>query len=75
MIWIAAIAWTAAASLAAALRRGFVHGDWSAFNGRGRRHTWLPDSRSERFDWDTRPGRFAWMRIRENRERLPRDGT
>ena len=69
-IWIAAIAWTVPASLAAALRCGFVHGDRSAFNRRGRRHKWLPDSRAERFDWDTRSGRYAWMRTRGNRRRL-----
>lgn len=73
-IWIAAIAWTALASLAAALRCGFVHGDWSAFNARDCRHDWPPDTRAERFDWDTRTGRYAWMRIREDRERLLQDG-
>ena len=31
--WIAAIAWTVLASLAAALWRGFRHRDWSAFRG------------------------------------------
>ena len=69
-IWIAAIAWTVLASLAAALRHGLVHGDWSAFSARGRRHAWLPDTRAESFDWGTRTGRFAYMRIREDRERL-----
>ncbi len=31
-LWMAAIAWTVVASLAAALWRGFHHGDWSAFS-------------------------------------------
>ena len=31
--WIAAVVWTALASLAAALWRGFCHRDWSAFRG------------------------------------------
>ncbi len=71
--WSVAIAWTALASLAAALRRGIVDGDWSAFDDRWRRHSWLRDSRSERFDWDTRTGAFAYMRIREDRQRLLED--
>lgn len=63
--WLVAVAWTAAASLACALRRGIADGDWSAFRGYE-----LPDSRGERFDWETRTGEWAWMRIREDRERL-----
>ena len=77
-VWLIAVAWTATASLAAALRRGLVHSDWSAFNGRGkrhacRRHECPPDTDAEGFDWDTRTGAFAYMRIREDRERLLED--
>ena len=73
LVWLIAIAWTAIASLASALRCGIVDRDWSAFDGRGRRHACLPDTRAERFDWDTRTGAFAYMRIREDRERLLED--
>ena len=69
-MWLVAVAWTAAASLACALRRGIADGDWSAFRGYERRHECLPGSRGERFDWETRTGEWAWMRIREDRERL-----
>ena len=70
-VWLVAVAWTAAASLAAALRCGFVDRDWSAFHGgRAGRHACPPDTSGENFDWDTRTGAFAYMRIREDRERL-----
>ena len=55
-LWLAAIAWTVLASLAGALRRGLRHRDWSAFHGLE-----LADGEDERFDWDTRTGRYAWM--------------
>ena len=74
-IWIAAIAWTVLASLAAALRCGLVHGDRSAFNARDCRHDWPPDTRAERFDWLTRTGAFAYMRIQEDRGRLLDDDS
>ena len=72
-VWLVAVAWTALASLAAALRCGFLHGDWSAFRGDGD----VPDTRAEGFDWNTRTGAFAHMRIRDDRERLldDRPGT
>ena len=63
-LWMAAIAWTVLASLAGALRRGFRHRDWSAF----RRHE-FPDN-GELIDWTTRTGRYAYLRIREENERL-----
>ena len=77
-VWMIAVAWTAIASLAAALRYGLVHGDRSAFGGRGqrhacRRHKCPPDTDAEGFDWNTRTGAFAYMRIREDRERLLED--
>ena len=66
-LWLAAILWTVPSSLALALRRGFVHRDWSAF-----RDYELPDGREENFDWDTRSGEYAWMRVAEEHERLMR---
>ena len=70
-VWLVAVAWTALASLAAALRSGFVDRHWSAFRGgHGRRHECPPDTRSESFDWNTRTGAFAHLRIRDDRERL-----
>ena len=75
-VWLVAVVWTALAGLAAALWRGLVHGDWSAFrggSGRGHgcpRHACPPDTRAEGFDWDTRTGAFAYMRIHDDRERL-----
>jgi len=68
LVWAAALAWTGAASLACALRRGIAQGDWSAFTGYE-----LPDGSGERLDWDTRTGVYAYMRIREDRERLLED--
>ena len=77
-LWLIAVAWTAVASLAAALRRGLVHGDRSAFGSRGRRHECRrhacpPDTGAEGFDWNTRTGAFAYVRIAEDRERLLED--
>ena len=64
-LWLAAVLWTVPASLA--LRRGFVHRDWSAFGDYE-----LPDGREENFDWDTRSGEYAWMRVAGEHERLMR---
>ena len=63
--WLAAILWTVPSSLALALRRGFRHGDWSAF----RRHT-LSDGRDERMDWASKTGRYAYLRVAEEHRRL-----
>ena len=73
LVWLIAVAWTALASIAAAIRSGIVDGDRSAFDGCGRRHTCPPDTRAEGFDWDTRTGQFAYMRVQEDRERLLED--
>ena len=54
--WIVAIAWTAFASFAAALWRGFRHRDWSAFRGYD-----LPDDREDEIDWSTRTRTYAWL--------------
>ena len=75
-VWLVAVIWTALASLAAALRSGLLHGDWSAFRGgcgprqACRRHECPPDTRAESFDWNTRTGAFAHMRIRDDRDSL-----
>ena len=68
ILWLAAIAWTAAASLALALRRGLRHGDWSAFRRRR-----LPDGRDERIDAATESGQYAHLSVAEEHDRLMRD--
>lgn len=62
LLWAAALAWTALASLAGALRQGLRHRDWSAF----RRHE-LPDGCDEALDMDTRTGSYAYLRDWEDR--------
>ena len=66
-LWMAAIAWAVAAAVAAALWQGFRHRDWSAF----RRHR-LRDGSGEDFDWGTKTGRYAHLRIADEHERLMR---
>ena len=66
-LWMAAIAWTAVAALAAALWQGVRRRDWSAF-----RRTRLPDGSRDTFDWSTRTGAYAYLRIQEEHERLMR---
>ena len=56
-VWFWAAVWTVLAALACALRQGFRHGDWSAFDGYE-----LPEDYGERFDWSTKTGRYAWLR-------------
>ena len=53
-LWMAAIAWTVAASLAGALWRGFRHRDWSAFSDYE-----LPEGDDERDEW-TRADPDSW---------------
>ena len=65
--WLAAVVWAVLSSLALALRRGFRHRDWTAF----RRHR-FPDN-GELVDWTTRTGRYAYLRIQEEHERLMRN--
>ena len=65
-LWLAAVLWTVPSSLALALRRGFIHRDWSAF-----RDYELPDN-TDTIDWSTKTGRYAYMRIAEENERLTR---
>ena len=66
-LWMAAILWTVPSSLALALRSGFVHRDWSAF-----RDCELPDGSGDTFDFGTRTGSYAYLRIAEEHERLMR---
>ena len=65
-LWLAAIAWAVVSSLALALRRGIRNRDWSAFRGNE-----FPDN-SDHFDWSTKTGRYAYLRIAEEHQRLMR---
>ena len=65
--WLAACVWAFLSSLALALRSGIRDGDWSAFRGYE-----LPDGSGENFDFGTRTGSYAWLRIQEEHERLMR---
>ncbi len=66
-LWMAAIAWTFAASLAGALWRGFHHHDWSAFSDYE-----LPEDDGELDEWLSRTGRYSSLRDME--EDLLHDG-
>ncbi len=60
-LWIAAIAWTFAASLAGALWRGFRHHDWSAFSGYE-----LPEDDGELHEFAFKTGRYSWLHDMED---------
>ena len=60
-LWIAAIGWTFAASLAGALWRGFRHRDWSAFS----RYE-LPEDDGELHEFTFKTGRYSWLREMED---------
>lgn len=66
--WLASVVWMFAASLVQALWRGLRHRDWSAFAC----GAFPPDD--ERFDFETRSGRYAYRRIQARNEALLRDG-
>ena len=68
-VWAFALAWTVVASLGQALWLGFRKGDWSCF-----RAPCEDRSRQENFDWATKSGAFAWMRVRDRHQDLMRDG-
>ena len=55
-LWALAIAWTVIASLAAALRRGFRHGDRSAFHDYR-----LPENDGDIDEWVSRTGRYQYL--------------
>jgi len=59
-LWMAAIVWTVAASLAGALWRGFRHGDWSAFHAYE-----LPPDDDDLHEWTLRTGRYSSLREME----------
>ena len=67
-LWLAAVLWAIGASFVQALWQGLRHGDWSAF-----RTCDLPGNDDD-FDFETRSGAFAFMRIRAGHESLMRDG-
>ena len=55
-LWMAAVAWTLAASLAGALWRGFRHRDWSAFSAYE-----MPDDDGDVDEWTSRTGRYSGL--------------
>ncbi len=63
-LWLASLAWTALASLAGALVRGFRYGDWSSFRGHR-----LPEDGGALDEWAARTGRYAWLGEMEERLR------
>ena len=67
-VWLAAVIWTVTASFVQALSKGLRHGDWSAFTC----EVLPPDD--EQFDFETKPGRYAYVRIQARNEELLRDG-
>lgn len=67
-VWIAAVLWAIAASFVQALWQGLRHGDWSAFAS-----CELPRNDDD-FDYTTRSGKFAFLRIQAERDALMRDG-
>ena len=60
-LWMIAIAWTFAASLAGALWRGFRHGDWSAFSDYE-----LPEDNGELHQFVFKTGRYSSLRDMED---------
>ena len=67
-VWLASVIWMFAASLVQALWKGLRHGDWSAFTCGA-----LPPD-DERFDFETKSGRYAYRRIQAENEALMREG-
>ena len=61
-LWMAAIAWTLAASLAGALWRGFRRRDWSAFSGYE-----LPEDDGDMDEFISRTGRYSSLGEMEDR--------
>ena len=60
-LWMGAMVWTVAASLAGALWRGFRHGDWSAFHAYE-----LPPDNDDLHEWTLRTGRYSSLREMED---------
>ena len=63
-LWLAAVLWTVPTSLALALRRGFVHRDWSAF------HDYEPPDDNDTLDWSTKSGGWYDLALAEENERI-----
>ena len=57
VLWVIAIVWTVATSLAGALWRGLRHGDWTAFSNYE-----LPEDDDEMDEWLSRTGRYSSLR-------------
>ena len=66
-LWTAAIAWAVPAQIVHALWRGFRRKDWSGF---GR---YEPPVDNDTFDWGTKTGKYAYLRIHEEYQRLMGD--
>lgn len=62
-LWVAAISWTVASSLAGALWRGFRHGDWSAFSSYE-----LPEDGGDMDEFISRTGRYSWLGEMEDQQ-------
>ena len=62
LAWMAALAWTVAASLAAALHRGLRHRDWSAFACRE-----IAQDDGDIDEFASRTGRYEWLGDLEDR--------
>ena len=55
--WLLAAIWVFLTALSGALWRGIRHHDWSAFSSYA-----LAERNDDRFDWETRTGRYSWRR-------------
>ena len=66
-LWMAAVVWTAVAQAVHALWLALCRSDWSAFGACG-----APVD-GDTFDWSTRTGAYAYLRVRAEHERLLRD--
>lgn len=62
LAWLAALAWTVAASLAGALNRGLRRRDWSAFARLGPAR-----DDGDLDEWASRTGRYEWLGDLEDR--------
>ena len=66
-LWLAVLLWTVGATFVQALWQGLRHGDWSSF-------TYCDSPRNDDdFDYATRTGKFAHVRIRAEHEGLMRE--
>ena len=67
-LWFAAVLWAIAASFVQALWQGLCQEDWSAFSG------CEPPRNDDDFDFFTRSGAYAYLRVQAEHEALMRDG-